>query len=74
MESAEGFRLLIVLEFTLEFQRLRPLAERLREILFPVNEEGEILIGTDITEQGTNALYDTVIGVFEDAALEHARL
>ncbi|KAG8169405.1 hypothetical protein KVR01_000150 [Diaporthe batatas] len=74
MESADEFRGRIVSEFTPEFQRLGSLAERLREILFPVDKDGKILMGTDMTEQGTNALYDAVIGAFEDAALEHARL
>lgn len=71
MKSADEFRARIVSEFTPEFQWLGLLAERLREILFPVDEDGEILTGTDMTEQGTNGLYDAVIGAFEDAALEH---
>lgn len=74
MGSADEFRRRIVAEFTPEFQGLRALAEKLRTILFPVDEDGEICIGTDMTEQGTNTLYEAVIGAFEDAALEHARL
>lgn len=74
MGSADEFRRRIVAEFTPEFQGLRALAEKLRAILFPVNEDGEICIGTDMTDQGTNNLYEAVIDAFEDAALEHARL
>lgn len=74
MESADEFKRRIVAEFTPEFQELGALAEKLRAILFPVDEDGEILTGTDMTDDGTNALYDAVIGAFEDAALEHARL
>lgn len=74
MESADEFRRRIVAEFTSEFQGLRALAEKLRSILFPVDEGGKIYVGTDMTEQGTNILYEAVIGAFEDAALEHARL
>ncbi|KAL2289308.1 hypothetical protein FJTKL_02313 [Diaporthe vaccinii] len=74
MESADEFKRRIVAEFTPEFQGLGALAEKLRASLFPVDEDGEILTGTDLTDHGTNALYDAVIGAFEDAALEHARL
>ncbi|KAI3391799.1 hypothetical protein diail_6789 [Diaporthe ilicicola] len=38
------------------------LAETLRAILFPVGEDGEIWTETDMTQSGTNALYDAVIG------------
>ncbi|KAG6355377.1 hypothetical protein INS49_003339 [Diaporthe citri] len=68
------FKRRIVAEFTPEFQRLGALAEKLRAILFPVDGDGGILTGTDLTDHGTNALYDAVNGAFEDAALEHARL
>lgn len=74
MESADEFKRRIVAEFTPEFQGLEALAEKLRAILFPMDEDGEILTGTDLTDHGTNALYDAVIGAFGDAALEHARL
>lgn len=74
MESADEFRRRIVAEFTPEFQGLGALAEKLRPILFPVDSDGEICVGTDMTEQGTNSLYEAVIGAFEDAASEHARL
>lgn len=74
MQSADEFKRRIVAEFTPEFQGLGALAEKLRAILFPVDEDGEILTGTDLTDHGTNALYDAVVGAFEDAALEHARL
>lgn len=74
MESADEFKRRIVAEFTPGFQGLGPLAEKLRAILFPVDEDGEILTGTDLTDHGTNGLYDAVTGAFEDAALEHARL
>lgn len=74
MESADEFRRRIVAEFLPEFQGLGALAEKLRTILFPVNEDGGICTGTDMTEQGTNTLYEAVIGAFEEAALKHARL
>ncbi|KAL1858887.1 hypothetical protein Daus18300_009756 [Diaporthe australafricana] len=74
MESVDEFRRRIVAEFTPEFQGLGALAEKLRGILFPVDGDGEIWTGTDMTDHGTNALYDAVIGAFEDAALESARL
>lgn len=74
MQSADEFKRRIVAEFTPEFQVLGVLAEKLRAILFPVDEHGGILTGTDLTDHGTNALYGAVIGAFEDAALEHARL
>ncbi|KAJ0106946.1 hypothetical protein J7T55_011041 [Diaporthe amygdali] len=74
MESAKEFSRRIVAEFTPDFQGLGALAEKLRAILFPVKEDGVIWTRTDMTDQGTNALYDAVIGAFEDAALEPARL
>ncbi|KAK2613127.1 hypothetical protein N8I77_000056 [Diaporthe amygdali] len=74
METAEEFSRRIIAEFTPEFQKLGALAEKLRAILFPVNEDGEIWTRTDMTGQGTNALYDAIIGAFKDAASEHARL
>lgn len=74
MESADEFKRRIVVEFTPEFQGLGALAEKLGVILFPMDEDGKISTGTDLTDHGTNALYDAVVGAFEDAALEHARL
>lgn len=74
MESADEFRRRIIAEFTPEFQRLGALAESLRAILFPGDLDIAVPIRTDMTERGTNALYDAVIGAFEDAALDHARL
>lgn len=74
MESVDEFGRRIVAEFTPEFQGLGALAERLRAIMFPVDEDCEICTGTDMNNLGTNALYDAVVGAFDDAALEHARL
>lgn len=74
VESAKEFSRRIVAEFTPDFQGLGALAEKLRAILFPVKEDGVVWTRTDMTDKGTNALYDAVIGAFEDAALEHARL
>ncbi|KAL2851152.1 hypothetical protein BJY01DRAFT_245089 [Aspergillus pseudoustus] len=59
----------ITAKFTPQFRSFVGLAKRLREILFPVRD-GKPWTGTDMREEGTNALYDRVIGCFERAVAE----
>ncbi len=56
----------ITTEFTAEFKPLRGFAEELREILFPMRD-GELWTGTDMTAEGTNALYGAMISAFDMA-------
>ncbi|KID81640.1 serine/threonine-protein kinase Sgk2 [Metarhizium guizhouense ARSEF 977] len=55
-------------EFALEFHPLKPLAERLRRILFPLRE-GTMWIGTDTDAEAVDELYGQVICAFEEAIL-----
>ncbi len=68
MSSAETFRS-ITAEFTPEFQQLRGLAEKLRGILFPARD-GKPWTETDMTAEGTNALYDAMISAFNTAIVD----
>ncbi|KAK1834111.1 hypothetical protein QBC39DRAFT_301414 [Podospora conica] len=63
--AAENFGRIIA-EFTPEFKRLGDFAEELRGILFPTRD-GRPWTGTDTTAEGTNALYDAMIGAFDGA-------
>ncbi|OBT55405.1 hypothetical protein VE04_04713 [Pseudogymnoascus sp. 24MN13] len=56
----------ILEEFTGEFESLKPLAERLHQILFPMRD-GVIWTGTDASPEATHNLYDRMIGAFEEA-------
>ncbi|KAI1373079.1 FunK1 protein kinase [Hypoxylon crocopeplum] len=53
-------------EFPLEFHPLKPLAEILRQILFPIRG-GVIWTGTDGSPEAVDDLYDEMIRAFEDA-------
>lgn len=55
-------------EFALEFHPLKPLAERLRGIFFPLRE-GTMWIGTDTDAEAVDELYEQVICAFEEAIL-----
>lgn len=55
----------ILNEFTANFKGLTGLAEELR-LLFPIRD-GEMFTGTDLTAEGTDALYDSIILAFEKA-------
>lgn len=56
----------ILEEFTVEFESLKPLAERLHQILFPVRD-GVIWTGTERSPEAVDRLYDGMIGAFEKA-------
>lgn len=56
---------LVLEQFDAKYQNLKDLAWRLRAALFRPDENDELQIGTDVTEEGTNALYDAMIGAFE---------
>ncbi|KFX89502.1 hypothetical protein V490_06977 [Pseudogymnoascus sp. VKM F-3557] len=57
-------------EFTVEFESLKPLAESLHRILFPMRD-GLIWAGTDGSPDAVDKLYVEMIGAFEKAiALE----
>lgn len=58
----------ILTEFASDFQSLKPLAETLRQILFPV-QDGELWTGTNSSPAVVNRLYDGIIGGFEEAIL-----
>ena len=52
--------------FTPEFDSLKPLAETLRQILFPI-EENEIWTGTDSAPIVVNRLYNEIVSAFNAA-------
>ncbi|CAH0046051.1 unnamed protein product [Clonostachys solani] len=54
----------ILEEFTPEFHPLKPLAENLRQILFPLRD-GVIWTGTDGSPEAVDKLYDGMIRAFE---------
>ncbi|KAJ0160361.1 hypothetical protein CTA2_8110, partial [Colletotrichum tanaceti] len=56
----------ILEEFTSEFRSLKPLAESLRQILFPLRD-GVIWTGTDDSPEAVDKLYDGIIHAFEEA-------
>ncbi|KAF5024770.1 hypothetical protein F66182_3148 [Fusarium sp. NRRL 66182] len=56
----------ILEEFTPEFHSLKPLAERLRQILFPLRD-GVIWTGSDGSPEAVDKLYDGMIRAFEEA-------
>ncbi|KAL3457430.1 hypothetical protein BJX64DRAFT_17753 [Aspergillus heterothallicus] len=60
-------------EFTTEFKPFKGLAVSLRDRLFPERDR-KPWTGTDMTEEGTNALYDAVIDCFEQGIADLARL
>ncbi|KAI0403529.1 FunK1 protein kinase [Xylaria palmicola] len=53
-------------EFTPEFHSLKPLAESLRQVLFPLRA-GVIWTGTHGSPEAVNELYDGMIRAFEEA-------
>lgn len=55
---------LITSEFTPEFKKLTGLAEELRHLLFPLRD-GELWTGTDMTMEGTKALYTDILKAFD---------
>jgi hypothetical protein len=62
----------ILEEFPPEFPPLKPLAESLREILFPVRD-GIIWTGTDDSPEAVDRLYDGMIQMFEEAIDSQSR-
>ncbi|CAG9983549.1 unnamed protein product [Clonostachys byssicola] len=61
----DGFQSILE-EFAPEFQPLKPLAESLRHILFPLRD-GVIWTGTDGSPEAVDKLYDGMICAFEEA-------
>ncbi|KAF2474703.1 FunK1 protein kinase [Lindgomyces ingoldianus] len=68
-----NFGRMILSEFAPEYESLKPLAEKMRSLLFPI-EDGKLWTGTDGSVAATNALYDELIGAFEDAVLREKAL
>ncbi|KEZ41236.1 Uncharacterized protein SAPIO_CDS7324 [Scedosporium apiospermum] len=62
----------ILEEFPPEFHPLKPLAESLRQILFPVRD-GIIWTGTDDSLEAADRLYDGMIQMFEEAIASQSR-
>jgi len=62
----------ILKEFTPEFHSLKPLAESLRQILFPL-QNGVIWTGTDSSPEAVDRLYDGMICAFEEAIASEDR-
>lgn len=60
-----GFRAILD-EFPPEFQSLKPLAENLRQVLFPL-QAGVIWTGTDDLPEAVEKLYDETIRALEEA-------
>ena len=63
----------ITAEFTPEFKQLKGLAAKRREVLFPVRD-GKLWTGTDMTEEGTSALYSNMINAFDMATTDASNL
>ncbi|KFY42124.1 hypothetical protein V495_04665 [Pseudogymnoascus sp. VKM F-4514 (FW-929)] len=53
-------------EFAVEFESLKPLAESLHRIIFPIRD-GVIWAGTDGSPEAVDKLYGEMIGAFEEA-------
>ncbi|KAF2969955.1 hypothetical protein GQX73_g3620 [Xylaria multiplex] len=56
----------ILEEFTTEFDSLKPLAQSLHQILFPVRD-GVLWTGTESSCEAVNKLYDRFISAFEES-------
>lgn len=63
----------ITAEFTPEFKGLTGLAQNLRSVLFPIRD-GELWTGTDMTAEGRDALYDSMINAFDMAIASDHKL
>ncbi|KZZ95972.1 serine/threonine-protein kinase Sgk2 [Moelleriella libera RCEF 2490] len=66
LDMNEGGFQTILEEFAPEFSSLKPLAERLRQLLFPLRA-GVIWTGTDGSPEAVDKLYDGMIRAFEEA-------
>ncbi|KAI1662452.1 FunK1 protein kinase [Daldinia decipiens] len=62
----------ILEEFTLTFHSLKPLAESLRQILFPLRN-GVIWTGTNDSPEAVDMLYDIMIHTFEETIASEGR-
>ncbi|KFY75357.1 hypothetical protein V499_04646 [Pseudogymnoascus sp. VKM F-103] len=60
----EGFEAILE-EISLGFSCLKELARTLREVLFPLRD-GKIWTWTDMSPEGTDNLYDDMMGAFKD--------
>lgn len=60
----DGFQSILD-EFPLEFHSLKPLAENLRQVLFPL-QDGVIWTGTDGSPEAVDKLYDEMIRAIEE--------
>jgi hypothetical protein len=68
-----NFGRMILSEFALEYESLKPLAEKMRSLLFSI-EDGKLWTGADGSVAATNALYDKLISAIEDAVLREKAL
>ena len=68
--TEEGFRSLLE-EFPSRFESFKPLAEKLRAVLFPI-VNGEIWIGSNNEPGAIDNLYDNVVEVFQNAIAAEA--
>ncbi|KAI0203992.1 FunK1 protein kinase [Astrocystis sublimbata] len=66
----DGFQT-IMGEFPPEFHYIKPLAERLRQLIFP-QRAGAIWTGTEETPEAVDRLYDGMIRTFEEAIASEA--
>ena len=64
----------ITSEFLPQYQSLIPLAEKLRQLLFPPQEDGTLWTGTNGSLKDTNELYDSFIDAFNGAIVLHQDL
>ena len=63
-----GFRTVLA-EFSSLFVEVKPLAEKVRAILFPISADGEIFTGTPPAKDGEK-MYDRIISAFDGAIQE----
>ncbi|KAI1110334.1 FunK1 protein kinase [Nemania sp. NC0429] len=66
----DGFQTILG-EFPPEFDSLKPLAENLRQVIFPLRA-GVIWTGTDSSPEAVDKLYDGMIRAFEDVITSEA--
>lgn len=64
--SSKGFELVLE-EWTAEFEAVKPLARKLRDVLFRETSPESLVVEADMSDTGTNSLYYSVLGAFEES-------
>ncbi|CEJ89388.1 hypothetical protein VHEMI05232 [[Torrubiella] hemipterigena] len=64
--TTAGFELVLA-EWTTKFEAVKPLARRLRDVFFRGTTLESIVFEVDMSKAATDALYDGVLGAFEES-------